>query len=83
MSKQIDFNDLIYYFKSKDTAPINLHTYNNIKNGDISIKNVEENQEHFKSNEHEITRGNPKNKPKDQLNTIKNIKNVYESRKRL
>ena len=35
MSKQIDFNDLIYYFKGKGITPINfidfkgpLHTYN-------------------------------------------------------
>ena len=38
MSKQIDFNDLIYYFKSKDITQINfidfegpLDTYNNTK----------------------------------------------------
>ena len=45
MSKQIDFNDLIHYFKSKDITPINfigfkgpLRIYNNTKNGDILIK---------------------------------------------
>ena len=45
MSKPIDFNDLIYFFGSKDIAPINFisfkgpfHTYNNTKNGGISIK---------------------------------------------
>ena len=46
MSKQIDFNDLLYYFKSKDIAssfigfrgPLNL--YKNIKNGNTSIKKL-------------------------------------------
>ena len=46
MSKKNDFNDLIYYFKSKDiTSTINsvgfkdpLHADNNIRNADVSIK---------------------------------------------
>ena len=45
MSKKIDFNDLTYYFKSKDITSINfvgfkgpLHADNNIRNADVSIK---------------------------------------------
>ena len=42
ISKQIDFNDLSYYFKSKDISPINifcfrgpLYIYENFKNGNM------------------------------------------------
>ena len=46
MSKQIDFNNLICYFKDKNIAPINFISFkdqmqicSNIKNGNTSIKN--------------------------------------------
>ena len=46
MSKQIDFNNLICYFKDQNIAPINfisfkdpMHICSNIKNGNTSIKN--------------------------------------------
>ena len=55
--------------------------YTNIKNGHVLIKKVEKNQGHFKSNLNEITRKNPKIKSRDQLNAMKNIKNLGESRK--
>ena len=55
-----------------------MHLY---KNGNISIKKFEENQ--FKSKLNEITTGNPKHKSKDQLDTIRNIKNLYKSRDKL
>ena len=42
------------------------------RNDKTLIENAEENQNQFKSN--------TKNKSKGQLNTIKNIKNLYESR---
>ena len=41
---------------------------------------MEEYQKQFKSNISEITKGNPNNKSKNQLNTIKYIKNLYKSR---
>ena len=41
---------------------------------------MEEYKKQFKSNISEITRGNPNNKSKNQLNTIKYIKNLYKSR---
>ena len=41
---------------------------------------MEEYQKQFKSSISEITRGNPNNKSKNQLNTIKYIKNLYKSR---
>ena len=43
-----------------------MYIYNEIKNDDIAIEKIEEDQKHFKS----------KHKSKDQLDTIKNIKNL-------
>ena len=71
MSHKINLNNLIYYFRSSDLAPINfigfrgpMHIYNEIKNGIISIKKAKEDQKKFKSGLSEITRGNPKYKKK-------------------
>ena len=55
-----------------------MHLY---KNGNISIEKFEENQ--FKSKLNEITTGNPKHKSKDQIDKIKNIKNLYNSREKV
>ena len=56
-----------------------MHIYNYVKNGNATLKNIEEDQKEFKSDLNEITAGNTKLKSKDQLNTIKNIKNHYNS----
>ena len=87
ISKEIDFNNLIYYFKGPNIAPINLigfkgpmRIYNEIMNGDITIENIEEDQKQFKSKLNKITARNPKHKSKIQIDTIKNIKNLYDSR---
>ena len=45
-----------------------------------SIEKTEEDQKQFKSKLNKTTIRNPKNKSKDQLDTIKNIKNLYTSR---
>ena len=58
-------------------------TYKNIKKSNISLEKIEEGQEEFKSNIDVIARGNSKNRSKDLLNTITNIKNLYESRKKV
>ena len=57
-----------------------MHIYTEIKNGNISIEKIEKGQNQFKSKLNEITIGNPKRKSKDQLGTIKNNKNLYNSR---
>ena len=57
-----------------------MHIYTEIKNGNISIEKIEKGQNKFKSKLIEITIGNPKRKSKDQLGTIKNNKNLYNSR---
>ena len=53
--------------------------YNQIKNGNISIEKIEEDQEQFNSKLNEITTANSKRKLKDQLDTIKRNKiiNLY------
>ena len=78
MSKQIDFNNLTNYFKIIHFAPMNfisfkgpLNTYENINNGNISIKEANEIQNKFKLNLNETARGKPKTKPKDKKDIIK------------
>ena len=51
LDKHINFNNLTYYFKSKDIAPINfidskgpLHLYKTIFSGDTSIEKAEKNK---------------------------------------
>ena len=56
-----------------------MNTYENIKNSNTTIEKAKENQKQSKSNLIEIKRGNRKTKSKDQLDTIKNIKNLYEA----
>ena len=55
-----------------------MRIHNDIINGDIIIENIEEGQKQFKPNLNEITTGNPKHKSKNQLDTIKNIKYLYD-----
>ena len=69
LNKQIDFNNLTYYFKSKDISPINfigfegpLRLYISIFGGDITIEKVEKDRKQFKLDLIKITRGNLKNK---------------------
>ena len=90
MTKKIGFNILTYYFTTLGLASINfarfkdtMGIYNDIKNGNISIEKAEEDQKQFKSDLNEITRGNPRYKKEYQLNTIANIKNLYNSRKKV
>ena len=72
LSEQIDFNNLSDYFKSKDIkGPLTI--YRSIFDGDIPIEDTEKDQNQFKLDLNEITRGNPKHKLEDQMNTIKNI----------
>ena len=90
MSREIDFNNLTYYFKSSSVAPIHfikfkgpLHIFEEIENGNISLQKAEENQNKFKSNLGEITSGNPKHKGKYQLDALENIRNLYDSRQKV
>ena len=87
-SDEINLKDLTYYFTCPNPAPINfigfrgqLNIYNDIKNGNISIKTIEEDQKKFKPNLSEITTGNPKYRKKYQSGAITNIKIFYNSRR--
>ena len=55
-----------------------MRIHNDIINGDIIIENIEEGQKQFKPNLNKITTGNPKHKSENQLDTIKNIKYLYD-----
>ena len=90
LSRQIDLNNLTYYFKNKSVSPINftgfkasLHLYRDIFDGNIELEKAEEDQKQFKLDLNEVTKGNPKKQSKDQIKTIENIKNCYESREKV
>ena len=78
MSGDIEFNKLTYYFKNQNLAPLNfigfrglLNIFEEIKNGNISIKKAKEYQKKFKSNLNKTTSGNPKYREIYQSNTLK------------
>ena len=57
MSKETNFNNLIYYYKNPNLAPINfidfkgsMYIYNNIKNGETSIEKIEEDRKKLNQN---------------------------------
>ena len=58
-----------------------MYTYEQLKWGDKISKQVEQEQENFRSELNEITRGS--NKSQTQLDTIKNAKNLYNSRQKI
>ena len=90
LSRQIDLNNLTYYFKNKSISPINfigfkapLHLYRDIFISNIELAKSEEDQKPFKLYLNEITKGNPKKKIEDQIKTIENINNLYKLRKKV
>ena len=90
INKEINFHYLIYYFKGPGITPISftrfngsMYTYNQLKNGSSTLLKAEEEQKINRSYLNEITRGNPKYKSQDQLYTIKNVKNHYNSRQKI
>ena len=89
MSKEINYNNLVYHFKVL-TNPINfaifggpMYTYDQLKNGDTTLQRVEKQQKDFKKELNEITSGNPKYKSNNQLYVIENVKNLYNSRQKI
>ena len=89
-TKPTDFNNLIYNFKGPNNAPINfielkdpLHIFKSIHNGDKTLEDVE--NEHIKliSNLGRINQEPLQYKSPEQLNTIENITNPYESREKV
>ena len=89
MSREINYNDLVYDFKGP-TSSISftkfggpMYTQNQLKKGDKTLQQVEKEQEDFLKSLGEITSGNPKHKNESQLCTIKNVKNLYDSKQKI
>ena len=88
MKEKIDFNKLSQYYKIPGLAPLNvigfkgtLHIYSEIKHGEASsIEKIEKCQKQLKSKVSEIITENSKYRDKDQLDTLENIKNLYDSK---
>ena len=86
MSREINFNNVIYHFKSSSPSirftefggP--MYTYNQLKNGDKTLSQVED-QRKFRSELGQISSGYRKSE--NQLNTIRNVKNLYNSRQKI
>ena len=62
--KPIDFNNLTYYFKSSNIAPLSFikfkgpnHIFKSIQNGNIALEDVEKEQKKFKSDLGHINQG--------------------------
>ena len=77
MSKEIDYGNLVYNVKGP-THPIifpifdgPLHTYDQLKNSNISLQQVENQQKDFRKELNEITSGKPTYKSNIQLYVIK------------
>ena len=90
LSKNIDYKYWNYIFTTKASGSINFTGYKspfslfkNIRNGDISPEMAEEYQKKFKREFGQIKSGNPDHKSNKQLYTIKNVKNLYDSRQKI
>ena len=87
MSRETNYNNLVYDFEglnslisfTKVGGP--MYTYNQLKNAEKTLQQVEEDQNYFKKYLKEITPANPKRKSEKQLYTIKS-RNLYNSRQK-
>ena len=86
LDKKVNSDDLIYRYKGNtadakfDKFDNALNIINKIQNGEISLADVKNNQEKFKSYLGEIKKGNKKYKSKVQKNTLYNIEMFYRSK---
>ena len=90
LSREIDSKNLNYNFTTKSSGSINFirfkgpfSLFKNIRDRDISLEIVEEDQENFKRELCQIKSGNPKHKSEMQLYTIRNVKNLYDLRQKI
>ena len=90
MSRETNFDNLIYKFKTPGISLINfirfkgpVYTYNELKKGDITLSQAEKDQQRFEMELGQLASENPKHKSEIQLNTIKNVKNLYNSRQKI
>ena len=85
MSKEINFNNLIYHFKGSSPSIIftefedPMYTYAQLK----TLQQVKKEQKIFRSELGQITSGDQKKKSENQSNTIKNVQNLYNSRQKI
>ena len=84
IAEEIDNNKLIYYFKDPHIVPINFikhkgpfHIFKEIRDGDKTLQETEEDQKNFKSSLGQITSGDPEHKEDYPKNAINNAKNIY------
>ena len=59
-----------------------MYTYNQLKNGEKTLQQVEEEHKYFEKDLNEIASGNPKHKSEKQAYTIKNVRNLYDLRQK-
>ena len=78
LSREIDYKK-INFIKFK--GPFNL--FKKIRDGYVSLEMAEEDQEKFKQGFSQIKSGNSNHKSEMQLYTIKNVKNLYDSRQKI
>ena len=86
LDNSVDREKLIYKYKG-NTSDADFSEYygaidliNKIKDGDFSLKQAINDQYELKSKLGEIKKGNPKKKSKTNLDVIKNVDNLYNSR---
>ena len=86
LDKKVNSDDLIYRYKGNtadakfDKFDNALNIINKIQNGEISLADVKNNQEKFKSYLGEIKKGNKKHKSKEQKHALRNIYMLYKAR---
>ena len=90
MTREMNYNSLVYHFKDSHISPISftefggpLYTYDQLKKGDKTLKQVEEEQKIFKSELGQTKSWDPGKKSSTHLNTTKNVKNLYKSRQKI
>ena len=90
LSRETDYKNLNYDFPRKASGSINFTGYKGsftvfkkIRDGDISLEMAEEDQKKFKRKFSQIKSGNPDHKSDKKLYTIKNVKNLYDSRQKI
>ena len=86
LDKTVNRKELLYKYKG-NTSDVDFSEYygaidpiNKIKNGDVSLKKAANDQYEPQSKLGEIKKGNPNKKSRTNLNVIKNVDKLYESR---
>ena len=89
-SKKSKFNNSTHHYITPDIRPKNFiefrgasHIFKETKTGDNPIQTAEKEQIKLQSKLGEITLGNPRHKLQNQKDTIENIQNLYDSRRKV